>query len=119
MDRDAFGDDRSPLLKSVVARGGQVIVARDVGYGLLWKDKVGPVVAEHGQAAVDIVMFANGLGAKNVYVPLHHELPGQFLADLREAAPKTSITCCQRMTSGVDLNEKTRLVFASFSAATG
>ena len=119
MDRDAFGDDRSALLKSVLKHGGKIIVARDQGYGLVYKDKVGPVVANDAQAATDIVKFAHGLGANKVYVPLHNELPQGFLGGLKKARPRTSIACCERMTSGAGLKEENRLVFASFSAATG
>jgi GNAT superfamily N-acetyltransferase len=119
MDREAFGDDRSKLLRQVVTRGGKVLTAGKVGYGILWDEKIGPIIAEDLEAATAIVKQARVLGAKHVYVPLHPKLPRRFIAGLREIKPRTSIRCCDRMVFGDRLSERSDLVFASFTAATG
>jgi GNAT superfamily N-acetyltransferase len=119
LDREAFGDDRSALLRKTLDSGGQLIVHGHEGYGILWNQKIGPVVALSPRAARSIVSYAYTLGARRVYVPLHENLPGQFLIGLRQIMPTTSIRCCDRMTRGDRLQEDTRMVFASFSAATG
>jgi GNAT superfamily N-acetyltransferase len=119
MDREAFGDDRSTLLREVVARGGKVLTAGKVGYGILSDKKIGPIVAESLEAATAIARQARVLGARRVYVPLHPDLPRKFLAGLKEIKPTTSIRCCDRMVFGDQLCDKGNLVFASFTAATG
>ncbi len=119
MDREAFGDDRSLLLRRVVASGAKVLIAGVDGFGILWNRKVGPVVAQSVEAATAIVREAQALGAERLYVPLHQGLPNQFLGGLREIKPATSIRCCDRMAFGDPLPEKANLLFASFTAATG
>ena len=119
MDREAFGDDRGPLLKCVVESGAKVLTAGSKGYGVLWKKKIGPVVAESVDAARAIVRQAQALGASHLYIPMHSELPPQFLAGLRQVKSTTSIRCCDRMLFGDPLHEKVGLSFASFTAATG
>jgi GNAT superfamily N-acetyltransferase len=119
MDRKAFGDDRSLLLRQVLKEGGQLIVEESHGFGIIWKQKVGPVIADSVPAARNIVRYAQTLGAKRIYVPLHDHMPSDFLSDLEEVRPTTSIICCERMSAGPGIDEDRRMVFASFSAATG
>lgn len=119
MDREAFGDDRGPLLRCLVESGAKVLTAGSKGYGILWKKKVGPIVAESVDAARAIARQAQMLGASHLYIPVHGELPPQFLAGLRQVKSTTSIRCCDRMVLGDPLPEKAGLVFASFTAATG
>jgi hypothetical protein len=119
MDRKAFGDDRSVLLRQILREGGQLIVEESRGFGIIWKQKVGPVIADSPVTAKNIVRYAQTLGAKRIYVPLHDQMPPDFVSDLEEAKPTTSIICCERMSLGPGINENRGLVFASFSAATG
>jgi GNAT superfamily N-acetyltransferase len=118
-DRDAFGDDRSRLLRLILGRGGKMIIIRHQGFGILWKDKIGPVIAESLEAAHAIVHRAAALGAKKIYVPARKDLPQAFLYGFKEIKPKTSILCCDRMALGESLDENIGKVFASFSAAAG
>ncbi|UCG69117.1 MAG: GNAT family N-acetyltransferase [Thermoplasmata archaeon] len=119
MDKEAFGDDRSRLLKLLLNNGGKIITVENEGDGILWKNRIGPIIAEDVDIAKNIVRYATGMGAERLYVPLHKDLPQDFLFDLKEVKRGTSLTCCTRMIFGDAVRENTKKIYASFIAATG
>ena len=58
LDKEAFGDDRSQLLKHLLDNGGQIITVENGGYGILWKNRIGPIIAEDVGIARNIVKYA-------------------------------------------------------------
>ena len=119
MDKEAFGDDRSSLLKLLLNNGGKIILLDNKGYGILWKNRIGPVIAENEEVAKNIIKNASKMGAEKIYLPLHQHLSEHFLLDLFESKSKTSISCCTRMILGNSVKENTKNIYASFTAATG
>lgn len=119
MDKEAFGDDRSQLLKLLLNKGGKIITVENEGYGILWRNRVGPIIAKDIDIAKNIVKYASNIGAERLYVPLHKDLPQDFLFDLKEMKRDTSLTCCTRMIFGDAIKENTKRIYASFIAATG
>ena len=119
LDRRAVGDDRSALLKAVLADGAKVIMVEGEGFGILHGRKLGPVVAENTEAALAIVRRADSFGANRVYVSRHPGLPERFLAGLKEIPPEWELKCCVRMVYGEALKQDLRLEYAGYSAATG
>jgi hypothetical protein len=119
LDRIAFGDDRSQLLKHLLNNGGQIITVENEGYGILWKNRIGPIIAEDVAIAKNIAKYASNIGAERIYVPLHKDLPYEFLTDLKEKKRNTSLNCCTRMIFGDAIKECSEKVYASYIAATG
>jgi GNAT superfamily N-acetyltransferase len=119
MDSEAFGDDRSGLLKSVIGAGAKAVICGEQGYGLILRDQVGPVIAQSLGPGHAILRQAYRMGARKIYIPLHAGLPRDFLRGMKMVEPTTSRKCCQRMILGDPLKEDTTKHFASFSAATG
>jgi GNAT superfamily N-acetyltransferase len=119
MDLEAFGDDRSSLLKAVLQDGGKMLLVERRGFGLVHGKKLGPVVADGLDVAMDILWRAASLGATVIYVPLHRQMPEEFLANLKESEPEGSVRCCTRMSFGQALHDDASKVFAAYSAATG
>ena len=119
LDREAVGDDRSALLRAVLADGGKVVMVENEGFGILHGRKVGPIISKSLDAALAIVRRADSFGANRIYVPRHPELPGEFLAGLREIPPQWELKCCTRMIYGEPLIQNLGLEFAGYSAATG
>ncbi|UCE37981.1 MAG: GNAT family N-acetyltransferase [Thermoplasmata archaeon] len=120
LDKEAFGDDRSQLLQLLLKNGGKVLSIENEGYGILWKNRIGPVIAENMECAIAIVRHASEMGAEKIYIPLHKELPNKFIIDFnKKRMGNTQIPCCTRMTYGEIIKENTKNVYASFIAATG
>jgi GNAT superfamily N-acetyltransferase len=119
LDREAAGDDRSSLLRAVLADGGKVLMVEGQGFGLLHGRKVGPVIARSLETAVAIVRRADSFGVNRVYVPRHSKLPGAFLDGLKEIPPRWELKCCTRMIYGEPLRQNLSLEYAGYSAATG
>jgi N-acetylglutamate synthase-like GNAT family acetyltransferase len=119
LDKEAFGDDRSKLLKLLLSNGGKIIMVENKGYGILWKNRIGPVVANDVEIAKNIVRYASKNDAERIYVPLYRDMPGKFLSDLKEKKRDSLLTCCTRMIYGDVINEDTKKVYASFTAGTG
>jgi GNAT superfamily N-acetyltransferase len=119
MDLEAVGEDRSALLRAVLADGGKVLMVEGVGFGILHGRKVGPVVAGSVEAAIAIVQRADSFGVNRIYVPRHPELSEEFLAGLKEIPPSWDLKCCTRMIKGEPVEQNLKLEFAGYSAATG
>lgn len=119
LDKEAFGDDRIKLLKLLLDNGGKIIMVENEGYGILWKNRIGPVVANDVEIAQNIVKYASNNGAEMIYVPLYREMPEKFLSNLNEKKRDSSLTCCTRMIYGNVINEDTKKIYASFTAGTG
>jgi GNAT superfamily N-acetyltransferase len=119
MDRQAFGDSRRGLLRLALKDGGKVLLVESHGFGILSGRRLGPIVSDSLDAAVDIVRKGGSLGANVIYVPLHPQMPEEFLAILKERESDGEITCCTRMKWGKPLREDLAKVFASHTAATG
>lgn len=119
LDKEAFGDDRSQLLRLLLNNGGKIITVDNEGYGILWRNRVGPIIAKDIKIAKNIVKYASNIGAEMVYIPLHKDMTQEFLSDLQEKKRDSSLTCCTRMTLGDAIKENTKMIYASFIAATG
>lgn len=119
LDRKAIGDDRSALLRAVLADGGKVLMVEGKGFGILHGRKIGPIMATDLDAAMAIVHRADSFGANRIYVPRHSELPEGFLAGLKEVPPTWELTCCTRMVYGEGVGQDLSLEYAGYSAATG
>jgi GNAT superfamily N-acetyltransferase len=119
MDRRAFGDDRSAVIRAALGAGAKLLLIEKRAFGLLDGKKLGPIVAPEVRAALDIVRAGSGLGATVTYVPQHPELPPSFLAELSLPEDKGPITCCTRMCLGAPVKQDLSIVFADYSAATG
>lgn len=116
LDNQSFGGDRTVLLKYVLTMGGRMIVNHDEGYGILWKKRLGPVIAENVEAAVTIANYAYTLGARIMDVPLH-PVPIQFISQLKGKGIDYA-TPAVRMVYGDPVGDPTK-VYASFSSAMG
>ena len=93
-----------------------MIVKHNEGYGILWKKRVGPVVAHTVEAAVTIANYAHTMGAKHMDVPLRN-VPEKFLSQLKGRGVDYA-TPATRMVRGSSAGD-TAKVFASFSSALG
>jgi hypothetical protein len=113
------GDDRSALLRAVLADGGKVLMVEGQGFGILHGRKIGPIIASGIDAAIAMVRRADSFGVNRIYVPRHAELPEGFLVGLKEVPPRWELTCCTRMVYGEGLKQDLSLEFAGYSAATG
>lgn len=116
LDKKAFGGDRSSLLRLLLALGGILVVKDNEGYGILHKNKVGPVIADNMEAAVAITNYAHILGARTMDVPLHG-VSREFLSQLKGkevdyATPST------HMVYG-NTPQDTKRIFAQVSSALG
>ena len=116
LDRRAFGGDRSLLLKTILDMGGKMIVQDTTGYGVLWKERVGPVVAENVVTAVTVCNYAYTMGARLIDVPLH-PVSEEFLSQLKGQGVKFA-TPATRMVLGDSVGDPAN-VFGSFSSAMG
>jgi GNAT superfamily N-acetyltransferase len=116
LDNHSFGGDRTALLQYVLTMGGKMIVKDEEGYGILWKKRVGPIVAENVEAAVAIANYAYTRGAKTMDVPLH-PVPIQFISQLK-GKPIDYATPAVRMVYGDPVGDPKK-VFASFNSAMG
>jgi GNAT superfamily N-acetyltransferase len=116
LDNHSFGGDRRILLQYVLTMGGKMIIKDEEGYGILWKKRVGPIVAENVDAAVQIANYAYTMGAKIMDVPLH-PVPIQFISQLK-GKPIEYATPAVRMRYGDPVGNPEK-VFASFSSAMG
>lgn len=114
MDRQAFGGDRSALLEMIVEKGGRLLVIEKEGYGIVWKNRLGPVVVKNVGAAVAIVKYSQSMGAMTIFVPLHNEMPRKFLSNLKETSHKNV-----RMVLGDECMGNLKYLYAPFSPATG
>ncbi len=119
MDRRAFGEDRSKLLKLILRDGGKLLLAGEDGFGVLHGRKLGPLVADGIEPALRILWRAGDLGARVIYVPLHPGMPRAFVEKLRDPEPEGKAVCCVRMAFGEPVDDEYDLVFAAHSAATG
>jgi N-acetylglutamate synthase-like GNAT family acetyltransferase len=119
LDEEAFGDDRSQLLKLLLNNGGKLITVENEGYGILWRNRIGPVIAEDVGIAKNIIRYASNIGAEMTYVPLHKDILKEFLSVLKVKKRNSSLNCCTRMIYGDAVKERTDKVYASYIAATG
>lgn len=119
LDRRAFGEDRSALIRLLLSDGGKVLVAGTEGFGILYGRKLGPVVATNVDAALNILWRAGDLGARVIYVPIHPDMPEPFLKALRDPEGDGQAGCCTRMAFGQPVRDESALVYAAHSAATG
>ena len=93
------------------------MIAKDEeGYSILWKKRVGPIVAENVEAAGAIANYAYSRGAKIMDVPLH-PVPTQFISQLK-GKPIDYATPAVRMVYGDPVGDPKK-VFASFNSAMG
>lgn len=116
LDKKAFGGDRSSLLKLLLAMGGIMVVKDNEGYGIVYKNKVGPVIADNVEAAVAITNYAHTLGARTMDVPLY-EVPREFLSQLKGQGVDYATPSTQ-MVYG-DTPQDMKRVFAQVSSALG
>jgi GNAT superfamily N-acetyltransferase len=119
LDRRAFGDDRSALIRTALRHGAKLLLVGERGFGLIEGKKLGPLVAGDPETAVDILRWASDLGARLAYVPRHADLPKQFIACLKFPRQHGPIRCCTRMIWGLPVRQELGLVYADYSAATG
>ncbi len=116
LDNHAFGGDRTALLQYVLKMGAKMMVKDEEGYGILWRKRVGPIVVENVEAAVQIANYAYSLGATTMDVPLH-PVPIQFISQLKGKSMDYA-TPAVRMVYGDPVGDPKK-VFASFSSAMG
>lgn len=117
MDRTAFGGDRSKLLKFLVNHG-TLIVSGKKGFGFVFHETLGPLIAETAETAMDIVAYAHErCRAKRIYVLLHHALSPEFLAE--PPLKRLPAPACLRMVSGKPVDEDLTQRYSPFRYATG
>jgi hypothetical protein len=100
----------------LLAKGGILVVKDNEGYGIVRKNKVGPVIADSVEAAAAITNYAHTLGARTMDVPLH-EVSREVLSQLKGqgvdyATPST------HMVYG-NTSQDTKRIFAQVSSALG
>jgi hypothetical protein len=115
-DRQVFGADRSLLLK-YLALSGKMIMKEKESYGFLCDNKIGPIIAKNYQSALKILQTGMNLGANNVVMPLHPDIPKEFY----QAIPLKieSEHRGTRMIWGKQLKEKPKQIFMAYTFATG
>lgn len=112
MDKQSFGGDRSSLLK-LLLHYGKLIISENNGYGFVTYNRVGPIIAESEDTAIEIVKYAYELGARTICIPNHQKLSKNFLSPLKCTISDT------RMILGKEIDENLNLIYAGYSFATG
>ncbi len=116
LDKQAFGEDRSLLLNFLLEQNSRAIIAEKFGYGIVSDNRIGPVIAENVDVAIEIVKYASQLGGRRIIVP-SHEKSEELLTNLN--LKEIEGTRCTRMLLGEEIKEDVQKLYASYSFATG
>ncbi len=68
IDRKVFGTNRLHVINTWLRYGAKLLVLEDCGYAMIWRDRVGPLVAVDSRAAQILLLKAIELGAKKIIV---------------------------------------------------
>lgn len=117
LDREAFGADRFKALKPFLERGARILIAETLGlegYAMLYKSRIGPLIARDSRVACSLIREACALGGRRIIAPSVNEDAIQLLEEVgvRRAS-------CVRMTHGRPAREKPRMIYSILSWAKG
>ncbi len=117
LDREAFGTDRFKALKPFLERGARILLAETLeveGYAMVYKSRIGPVIARDSRAACFLIREAYAMGGRVVIAPSANEGAIQLLeeAGVRHAS-------CIRMTLGRPAREKPWMIHGILNWAKG
>ncbi|AEC51449.1 hypothetical protein PNA2_0533 [Pyrococcus sp. NA2] len=115
LDEVAFGDDRRRVLEAYLRRGAKIVTVENEGFGMVYRDRIGPLIAETKEVARKILLKGFSLGAKEIIVPTLNE---DSLELIKEFKPM-ELTRCTRMRFGPKVDEKIEMVYGILAYAKG
>ncbi|HII61623.1 TPA: GNAT family N-acetyltransferase [Pyrococcus horikoshii] len=115
IDKKAFGDDRIRVLEAYMRRGARLLCAENEGFGLVYRGKIGPLVADSPRVAEKILLKAFQLGAREIIIP---EVNKDALELIKIFKP-SQVTSCMRMRLGSKIEEKVDIYYGILAYAKG
>lgn len=115
LDKEAFGADRSKVIKAWVKRGARILYVKNRGYALVWRYKVGPVIAIDYEIAKALLCEAIKLGARQITIPEAN----RYSVELVKEFNGLEQTRCRRTRKGKEHRENVDLVYGILNYAKG
>ena len=117
LDKLSIGINRTKFFKIQMELGAKLIIVGDVGYGLYYNGRIGPLIAQKAETAIDIIKESILLGANhlitNKFDVLSERLSPEIKLDLGNSRPNL------RMYYGKRVPQDLNYVFALSSFALG
>jgi len=117
LDKQAFGSNRAKYLQIKMELGAKLIVFDDKGYGLCSDGRIGPIIAQDIETAINIIKKSILLGANHLitskYNSLSRALSDQIKLDIGKSKPDL------KMYYGKKLTQDLGYVYAVSSFAKG
>jgi len=117
LDKKAYGYNRARYLKFLSERGGKVLIIENQAYGVILNNKIGPLIANNIDNAIDIIYEGIALNCNRIIIPLHEKLEKMIFQKLNLS--EIQGTKCMKMQYGSSISGNTELIFAINSFATG
>lgn len=116
-DQEAVGYDRKLYLKSGFQPNAKTLCLKDRGYAILNNDRLGPLIADSSEFALEIVRTAYNHGARRILIPSHSKISETFFdtLELEEKAGTKNF----RMTYADTIPSKLSFLYAIRSFAGG
>jgi GNAT superfamily N-acetyltransferase len=116
-DQEAVGYNRKLYLNSGFQPDAKILCLKDRGYAILNNDRLGPVIADSSDLALELVRVAYNHGARRILIPSHSVISETFF-DTLELEEKVG-TKNFRMTNADTLPSKLSFLYAIRSFAGG
>jgi len=113
-DTEIFGADRTKVLETYVNRGAKVLLYNN-SYALVYRHRVGPLIASNTEDALVLLSKAYELGARILTIPSANTRAIQLIDKLQAR----QLYKCIRMRYGPPTNEKIDHIFAILNYAKG
>ncbi|MFX1316675.1 MAG: GNAT family N-acetyltransferase [Promethearchaeota archaeon] len=121
LDEETIGFDRSKYLKAKLVLGAKILTVENEGFALiskvLSKVRLGPLIANNLDAALQLIKKSIPLGANNLIVPQHPFFKNEILT-LMQLTKKDGSTDL-KMTYGEEMSRKLNYLYAIGSYAKG
>ncbi|MFX0050154.1 MAG: GNAT family N-acetyltransferase [Candidatus Hermodarchaeota archaeon] len=116
-DQEAVGYDRKLYLESGFQPNAKILCLKDRGYAILNNDRLGPLIADSSEFALEIVRTAYNHGARRILIPSHSKISETFFdtLELEEKAGTKNF----RMTYADTIPSKLSFLYAIRSFAGG
>ncbi|CAB48935.1 GNAT family N-acetyltransferase [Pyrococcus abyssi] len=115
LDKEAFGDDRTRVLRLYLESGARLIGVENEGFGMVYRGRIGPLVAISRKIAEKIMLKAFLLRGREIIVPDANE----DAMDLIKKFSPVELTSCTRMRLGDKVEENVHMVFGILTYAKG
>ncbi|MFX1377605.1 MAG: GNAT family N-acetyltransferase [Promethearchaeota archaeon] len=117
LDKKAIGYDRKRYLELRIEFGAKILAVENEGYGLLAKNRLGPLIATNQVVAQQIIKKSVMIGSNHVIIANHTYLPKTIIKSMNLVEEENNASI--KMVRGKELSENLSLIYAIGTYAKG